>query len=687
MTDMWNYDDWQRALAEEFVTSTRSNDPITMFIDQVEMSRLFSSVQPDPVVSLSRAVMDRCRLDLRSNVFGPIKLLMAQWRSGTRQGPPPCLPLLALTVIAATEMRWEGGFTPSAYYPRLVELTERGGLCADREQLSASFDDVPPMWISLVSWLDGQPDLGKLAFPKRPTPARIGYSLSQAIVRGSDRARISSFFDAIGLEPGSDPPAEQLLRLLRLWAQRDRGLTRRFLAALDSPEAVALVLPTLMNIASAWDGNVVTTSGRRFLRFRLALDLDEWTATWELPVQEGLETDSLVFSDGSVVAMTRLDSGSRFYELSGPVPTVRSTIGSRMEASGDTSFALYNPKDVTVLAYDLREARWIEVPGIEPFVECILVIAADRYSEVQAILREAADTKWSPLPPTQDKPLIPGHRIVRNVHFDNEHRFTAALSGKDEILRDQIRPDPSPQPRLANGLKLRNPHAGANNYLAGGEPDLLLPMAGKSRRVDVTFESRRIDGSLNVSCQSFPTSDFPIPLRAKTNLEPGKHTLVADGRTFVFHIHDHAPDVSKIVDRDDTRSLQDWTENLPTGEFGRTKLLNITGRATIWAVEFTGRAEKINKPRIPSWFADAEIPEPTYFVPTLSDRVVWLVKVDGTRVLNIERVASKPPNFRGLDPASESLWRLIAASDTSHVTAALLPSYLKAWKNWSSCEI
>lgn len=603
---------------------------------------------------------------------------MAKWRLGTQDQPPPCLPLLALTVLAATEMRWEGGFSASAYYPRLVDLSERGGLAANRDQLSTSFDDIPPMWRALAEWLERQPDRGALAIPEYPNPARIGYSLSQAVIRGSDRARISTFFDAIDLEPGTQPHAEQLLRLLQLWAQRDRGLTRRFLAALGSSEADSLVLPTLMNLATAWDGNIVSTGGRRFLRFKLLLDLDEWKADWGLPLQEGLESDSVTFTDGSVVTLSRPDVGRRFYEFSGPIPSVQSTVGHRMEAEGESSYALYTPKDVTVLSYDFSEAMWVEVAGIEPFTDCILVIVCHRYSEVETVLREAADAGWSALRVRQDNQLIPGHVIVRNVVFTNEKRFAEALKGKDQILRDQIRPDPSPVPRLANGLKLRMPYATTKNYLAGGEPELILPMAGEPRQVDVTLNDLR---------QSFWTSDFPIPLRANSNLAPGKYTLVADGRALVFHIHDHAPDVSEVVDLEDERVLRDWTENLSTGEFGRRKLLNVAGRATVWAVEFTGRATRVCKPHIPSWFSEAKLPEPTYFDPMPNERVAWFVKVDGSRVLNIERVASKPPNFSRLDSASESLWRLIAASDTTQYAAALLPSYLKAWSSWCSREI
>lgn len=671
MQDWWRYEQWGAELETVLLRERQAGTTLTFFVDDGELHRHFSSSQEQPVESLVRAVGSKCQSESRSDLFGPVKRMMATWRLGDQTQPPPCLPLLALTVVAATEMRLEGGFSARAFYPRLVDLLKRGGLHVTPEQLSHSFDDVPPMWKALARWLERDASRGVLTLTPHAKFTRIGYSISQAIIRGSDRARLTTFFQSIGLQPNDPIDEGQLLTALRLWSTRGRGFTKRFEAAVNSDEALELVLPTLVSLAATWDGHVVATSGRRFLLIGLSLDLDEWSADWGLRVQQGLDADTLTFSDGSTVQLTVSEDGFTLYNTRGSFPPVRTTIGHKFDAEGRSTFAMYKPKAVTVLAYDLREARWIESAGIEPFTECVLVVSARRYPEVQSILRRAADDGWVEIRPDQTSSLIPGHVIVRNVSFNSREKFESAMSLTNPDLGEQIRPDPAPVPRLANGLKIDLGVSAGDHYIAGGEPDLILPLGETPRKIEVSLDG--VETGLT-------TSDFPVPLRAITNLASAKHTVVADGRTLSFYVVDHLPDVSNFVRRSRGAGVGDWTDMLSEVRPNRRgTLVSVYGSATVWAIEYTGAARKVEKPPIPTWFGERGVGNPRSFAPVLDDRLAWLARTDGSRIIGLDRISSREPHFGHLDADSDALWQMIEV-DADRFRHALLPIYLKAWK-------
>ena len=123
--------------------------------------------------------------------------------------------------------------------PRRSEMTSSGGQGAPsfygplRQHLNPGdegegapgdySDSVPECWELLSQWLD------ELLFGRRGFSTirrhdhfvNIGYATQQAVLRTSDRRRLSRFFRSIGLQPGEeDVVASELRQALRVWAKR-----------------------------------------------------------------------------------------------------------------------------------------------------------------------------------------------------------------------------------------------------------------------------------------------------------------------------------------------------------------------------------------------------------------------------------------------------------------------------------
>lgn len=669
----WTYDEWQIQLAKQYLEPMPTPVPITLSIDREELQRNFGADQDDPAVSLTRAVASKLSLRQPTGVFD--RLLWEEARVEPQPGPPPYLPLLALTILAASEMGGNNEFAPHAYYARLDDLFVAADTRVDMKYVEDSFDAVRQMWEKLASWVTSQPNLGSLTARNHGRHTKIGYSTSQALVRRSDRARLTSFFAAIDLSADGVPSEQQMLNALQLWCLRDRGFSRPFVKAIRDRDPDGQILPVLMQTAQTWDGNVVSASGRRWLPILLAVDLAEWTASWQIRWRPGLRADSLVVDDGKAVSLSEPDYGDLF-QLSGSLPPIAQSVGTHFKATGEESVAMHKPKDVYILAEDPRAAMWIEVPGLEPDEEHLLVVAPSRQAEVDAFLRAAAGVyshdrrrmSWL----GADNTLVPGWLIYRDCAFSKD-ALEKAITLVGRSLISKLRPDHPPIPRLVNGLKLPVPFGRSKIYISGGEPDLLLPVGDGQRSVTAC-----LDGA---STQLL-TSDFPITLRAMTSLEPGEHRLAVDGHVLTFRMAAVAPDFSVGSARE--VAVTPWSAEVDSAS-ARGPDLVARGRLTeLWAVDFTGHAQLIEEPEAPRWLKEFGPGSPLSYQPALKAEIVFLVSVLRQRVRSVELVSARPPAFRHVDEDSAALWKLIDLTWPAARSTSLVADFIAAWSTWTA---
>lgn len=677
MSSSWTYLEWQAQLTNLHLAPVPGRAPITLFIDREELDRSFSNDQDNPGRSLTRAVVSKLDFGRPCNPFKALLLMGARWRQESQPGPPPYLPMLALTVLAASEMGGNNEFSPNAYYARLDHLFTAAGHGVDIRQVRAHFDAVPRMWEELARWVASQSALGPLTARNHRSFTNIGYSTSQALIRRSDRARLTSFFAAIDLRPDAVPSGKQMLGALRLWCSRDRGFSRPLVRAVMDEDPDGQVLPVLMQTARAWDGNVISASGKRWLPILLAVDLAEWTASWQIRWREGLPADSLVADDGIMVGLSEPDYGDLF-ELTGSFPPIGQSIGTRFKATGEACLAMHKAKDVYVLAEDPRASMWIEAQGLEPDEEHLLVVAPARRAEVEAFLKAAAGIHSNNRLPMSwlgtDNTLIPGWLVYRDCAFSKDELNRAIAAGGRSLI-SELRADHPPIPRLVNGLKLPVPFGRSNTYMTGGEPDLLLPVGAEPR-----FVMASLDGS---SSRLRPTDDFAIKLRAKQALAPGEHRLTVDGHALVFHVSAATPDFGPALPPNDP-AMTPWSSEMEsTPATGPTLIAR--GRCTeLWAVDFSGHAERLEEPSAPLWMEEVGLGPPLSYQPTLWAEVVFLVRVLRQCVRGIELVSAHPPDFRHMDEDSAALWTLIDLTWPSARRTSLVAEYLAARSIWTA---
>ncbi len=271
-----------------------------MFVDRDEIQQIADEGE-DGLRSLADAVRQFVDIERGAYMFKQVMLAQVAWNSGGRQEPPPTLPVLALSVLAASDMHSDISGASHNYYIRLARALLPDGTGEQIETLRinlrerGAFASVSLMWQRVHQWMTEQEGaFGISTIREHPERTRIGYPLSQALVRRSDRSALTRFFDRMNLISAGVPGRESLLNLLKVWTHRRRqGLSDRFVEALDDPKLETILGPLVHSLAVAWDGSVITSDGLRRLEIRLAIDLDRANAWWVIPAARDTPSDVL----------------------------------------------------------------------------------------------------------------------------------------------------------------------------------------------------------------------------------------------------------------------------------------------------------------------------------------------------------------------------------------------------------
>lgn len=679
------YARWQERLAQSFFAD-RGQQPVVLFVDRDELQRLAHPGE-DGARSLAAAVLDIVNVARGSGMFSRAQRLETLWRQGPRDKPPPTLPILALSVLAASEMRTDSSARRNAYYKRLVstlvpdledEPTETRLLIALRN--GGAFLAVVEMWEQLDRWLDETNGAFGISTIHAgvANESRIGYPLSQTLVRRSDRAALTRFFSAARLKSAGVPSADSLLGMLRRWVtHRGHGLTDRFVESLQDDEVLPILGPLLHGLATAWDGKIITAEGLRRLDLRLVMDLDDACAWWVVPAVRDFPGDLLkgVSNGQPFEALMTTDAHSTMYRAEGMPPVHASAVAAGLAARGERCLAEFQPAKVLVLASNADAGGWMSIDSVQPFEEHVFVAAADAAPAVSQALRSAADPGWRPLDPAFTARLLgSGFSIFDRVVFSDPDRLDSALAAMPGGLASGLRRGAAVRPRLTGGLPIDRRIA-ANIYLAGGEPDLVLPVSDETRYVEVSLDgvASRLRASL-----------FPIPLcRFRGGMESGDHTVDADEETLTFvverrSIDDREPeDIGSIGWIDGV--LQDNATDAVTicGALVRDSgiyrpVLARRGSALTLLIGADGRMTKVGDPPPPT------LPGLTFaFFEMPSTPAVWLAQ-KRTAGWTVTKLRAAEPAFRGLSDADRAFWEELSLGVRN--PSPLWRLYGRAWE-------
>lgn len=673
---------WQERLAHEFFDG-RKGQPVVMFIDLDDLQRLADPGE-DPLRSLAIAVRSLVAIPRGASMFSEVQRVEAVWRRGRQCQPPPTLPVLALSVLAASEMRTDASGARHNYYIRLSRALIPDGSDAEIESLRHSlrergaFTDVAGMWQRIHRWMGEQAGaFGTSTIPENPEWSRIGYPLSQALIRRSDRAALTRFFDRMHLRRAGVPSPDALLSLLKVWThRRSQGFSERFVEVLDDPDVQGYLRPLIHELAVAWDGKVITAEGLRRLEFRLALDLDRGSAWWVIPTVADAPSDILTGTVGGTefTLLVTPDQYSSMFDVEGMPPVTPDMLTHGLTARGSVSVAEFLPTRFLVLTDNADAGGWTSVDAVQAYEEHVFVAASDVRAIVERALGVAADSGWKRMSDQIANEMLDGYSIYYGVVFSDRESLERAMRLLPSSLAANIRLGTTARPRLINGLPLHR-NLSRNTYLAGGEPDLELPVGAEARDVEVELDEDR--------SQVFRASMFPIPFCRFGPYEEGDHTIGADGETLTFVVRTGSgeafepPGISGLSWKNGelvTSEAQGdvcggWTDRSDVSQ----QVLARRGALENWLVDRSGRVTALQEPAAPAFAPGV----PFMYFELRRDRGAWLLQ-RRARGWQVTRLQPAEPVFRALGPEDRRIWS--EAAPSVRTSDGLWPLYVAAWE-------
>lgn len=648
------YCEWQFLLEDAFLSSAVG--PTVLFIDDDELHRLCPHLE-DPASALTDAVREMVDPALGRSMFDRLSAVHRRWKSSPQTQPPPVLPLLALTVLAATRMRRDGGARASNYYLRLAETFLPGAGNAEVESArnllrdSPAFAEVVEMWRALDSWIEQQDGAAGISMIRdHPRLSRIGYPLSQAVMRGSDRTALTKFFAALDATRLGVPEEDALFRYLELWAAHPRGFSEAYLHALADENLRPLISALVHRLAQSWDGQVRTLDGRRSLELHLALDLDEWQARWLVAADNGPKELAFTVPGGDRLTLAR-EHGVPFYTGSTLATVDGNVVRDGLRLTGEESTAEFAGRRIVIFRRHAYTGTWVSCEGIIPFEEHAIAVEIGMATSVRAALEQAASSRVRLVRQRPPDFLLEGFALFEGLQFEDPQRLRTALREFPVLGQLRLVPEGTARPRLVRGLPLAR-HVSRSCYLRGGEPDLVLPSGPTPRTVTVT-----LDGT----SQDLLASGFPIELRRFGPLGIGKHVITADGEQLEFSILDAEPGTRPgPTDQDPAPAVFGALVDPPDMAI---PFLARRGKQETVILHEDGRAQTIPDPACPEFLEeDAAGMRPPYFEVHPPPGARWMAQ----RRQNQWEVVSLDPSHPGAYTLSQDvpqLWKQVCAHE------------------------
>lgn len=454
--------EWNEAIGAWFFKPEMSGRPVFLSLDEETIEAIAKGQRwglTDPVQDFEDAI--RLHIPPTSDApFKPWQALTKLWQqraASERSTFPPCLAIMGATVLAATRM---GAVERTAGLPPFYKPLRRiiGLRPFDGGMPPGFAEHVPFLWTALRKWLDEDND-GALGLATADAPPHywpyIGYSVSQALLRGYDRARLTDFFIAIGAERGTDLDPDELLLRLREWGALGGRMSDRLSKLLASSDMSEYLGRVLARELATWDGTRRDETGRRVLRVLLTIDAKRGEVGFAAPIPPGFPVTE-VNLDGEAI---RLDPTEEYVEI--PVDITDEILRNGWSHSYPTVRLEYRARAVVPLLPDDRMSRWSSRERVEAG-RPHYVVADNSLRETLGFFLKARSPLAVParrvkLPPT----WFAYKEVVIEPGFVEVPAALAVLLPRAEVL-----------PSLEGGLRLdsRRPL-----YLSGGPPDIDVP--------------------------------------------------------------------------------------------------------------------------------------------------------------------------------------------------------------------
>jgi hypothetical protein len=520
-----------------------------------------------------------------------------------------------------------------AYYPRLAEILKPPGPAAPwhRDKLERRYNDVKDLWICLDHWLADCGDGRGVSTIRQGPLTKIGYALSQAIIRATDHPILEEFFRTPGVGSLAPIDGSRLLRELKSWG-RTASLSRRLRQALASEAENALLVPLLTALAEAWSGgrNAAQQHSSGTPPARLLVTAEEdfiegWQLNWFLPAVPGVEADTLGYAGGAFSAV--LEVGQEMYRLSGQVPEPVSALVHGLSARGDLlDIRVFPGRHVLALCEDPVAGAWMETSELGLFEQYVFLYDGVGERQLRGFT-DAAGLPWYQPEPVAES----GWSVSGQIEFTDESQLAAALSATSIT---GLRHTPTRTMRLQGGLRVRPDLGRRHNYLLGAEPDLVL--SAPAGTPDVLL--------LNGEPQAVPANGL-LRLRGM-GLAAKEHVLELGGIKTHLRLHPLA----------ETRCAASNEGGEPGAALPGHVVVPLRGDAGFLTAQ--GHYVPARHQREPAWWADRapELREGGLCRVHIPHEAVWLVVTVRGKPRAIRLLKAQEPDIGRLSRPEQDFW-------------------------------
>ncbi len=517
---MGDYGRWQDLLKEEFLSVPYR--PVIFFVDERVLGDIAAGMR-DPVGNLSRAVSTYCDL-ADPEPFKTLEELVKRWKRGPRTAPPPVLPVLVLSVLAASQMQSADGVKVSNYYFRLVKLlspdTFNHKLLANR---LASSENLVRFWQELHGWIqDQQGAVGRSTIRTLETRRKIGYPILQALIRAADRAALFDFFHGVkGL--GHQLTKESLFVLFATWSVRERKVSDHLLTFIHDPIYQDALAEVLLVLAQDW-----IESRRKNLEEQPSsvppgagtaqLSIDLGKNTLKLFVNSSTPRESFILTGNfhswktDIFFERTTAKGQRFYGLVEPAPPLRELRGATLSGH---DFRWMIPQD-KLWVFEKVNGHLVSRHSMKVNTEYWLVPHEDAIGGITQFFQEHSQQYELVSLDAQQQKIFGLKQLILIYNFRDDEVVKELIAAFASHVRHSITSEESvPVPQLVNGLRVFTGLI-TSTYMAGGEPDILLPQT--------LSDQRRIGIKINGKTRAGYPHNSRIRLR-DFGLAPGHHEI------------------------------------------------------------------------------------------------------------------------------------------------------------------
>jgi hypothetical protein len=432
---MSSYSDLNDLLCDAIFSSEKSFRPAYVEIDEhveTELMDFFDCNQDEIRTHISKLVADRIsQTGTKHDPFVGIHRDLLTWRKSLAKESSnyPEIPLLLTFTFAAVDMGGDGGHDPNAYYPRLHEMLK----VSDQNALAESYRNFSSyLWGSLNHWLDvvhkGQYGVGTAY--SIGSQLHVGYPLSQALIRSTDRKKLPRLFRRCGFSAFASTVENDIEPIIDDWVNADehafgsfRAPSKPFKRLWEQADAREKMCTLVCRELESWDGSVpkvMREDGALIDDDELLVRLEATRASFPSPkLNVSFAVSGFTLKDKGSIEVIDVNGESHSIALAvDPSGWMRPNVavlpisdrdllekGLSVAYEGNLK-ANRPPKKVLVLRLDDLTHRFREVERIELGVRSMIIV--QDFKETLNSVREIINTCSRPTPREISASELPG---------------------------------------------------------------------------------------------------------------------------------------------------------------------------------------------------------------------------------------------------------------------------------------